>query len=224
MLKPTDGVQQTCNTCNLQTFSSRGKEWGLRSSRTVVFSIILMFLLFLPALSSRLTHYPHDPNLFSSLFPLRREALISCPDTKFLCPTEKQCISKDKLCDGNPDCKDGADEKDACCEFCVPSSATTTTTTTTTTIPNSTLRNISPCPFCFTYWHAIHAVTHSDHYLHPDSLPVPRKAFSQPWFRCLFPILILIHPSLPVFMHPVVYWLLLCLRRLLSSAFNERKN
>ena len=29
---------------------------------------------------------------------------------------EKQCISKDKLCDGNQDCKDGADEKDACCE------------------------------------------------------------------------------------------------------------
>lgn len=48
-----------------------------------------------------------------------------------MCPAEKQCISKDKLCDGVPDCKDGADEKDACskhlcdtlqCEFACKSS------------------------------------------------------------------------------------------------------
>lgn len=44
-------------------------------------------------------------------------ALISCPETKFLCPTEKKCIDKKKLCDGRKDCDDGADEKEACCEY-----------------------------------------------------------------------------------------------------------
>lgn len=42
-------------------------------------------------------------------------ATVSCPDTKFLCPVEKKCISRDKLCDEVADCSDGADEKDACC-------------------------------------------------------------------------------------------------------------
>ena len=65
-------------------------------------SLLLLFLSL--SLSHSLSHAPSVA------------ALISCPDTKFLCPTEKQCISKDKLCDGHPDCKDGADEKDACCE------------------------------------------------------------------------------------------------------------
>ncbi|GIY65584.1 low-density lipoprotein receptor-related protein 2 [Caerostris extrusa] len=41
--------------------------------------------------------------------------LISCPDSRFLCPSEKKCIDKKKkLCDGVRDCDDGADEKDAC--------------------------------------------------------------------------------------------------------------
>ena len=28
-----------------------------------------------------------------------------------------KCIDKSKLCDGVQDCTDGADEKDACCEY-----------------------------------------------------------------------------------------------------------
>ncbi|UYV70471.1 hypothetical protein LAZ67_7003153 [Cordylochernes scorpioides] len=41
-------------------------------------------------------------------------ALITCPETKFLCPLEKACIDKVKLCDGTKDCQDGSDEKEAC--------------------------------------------------------------------------------------------------------------
>ena len=44
-------------------------------------------------------------------------ALISCPDTRFLCPSEKKCIDKKLLCDEKKDCDDGADEKDACCKY-----------------------------------------------------------------------------------------------------------
>ena len=30
-----------------------------------------------------------------------------------------KCIEKSKLCDGHKDCEDGADEKNACCKFCL---------------------------------------------------------------------------------------------------------
>ena len=54
---------------------------------------------------------------------------ITCPENKFNCPDsgagdrakgEKaapKCIEKSRLCDGTPDCADGADERDACCEL-----------------------------------------------------------------------------------------------------------
>lgn len=44
-------------------------------------------------------------------------AVVSCTENKFLCPIEKKCINREKLCDGIADCTDGADEKEACCMF-----------------------------------------------------------------------------------------------------------
>ena len=58
---------------------------------------------------------------------------ITCPENKFNCPdtgagatkaegkgdraAAPKCIEKSRLCDGTPDCADGADERDACCEL-----------------------------------------------------------------------------------------------------------
>jgi hypothetical protein len=54
---------------------------------------------------------------------------ITCPENKFSCPdtgsssdkadkATPKCIEKTRLCDGTPDCADGADERDACCKSC----------------------------------------------------------------------------------------------------------
>lgn len=45
-------------------------------------------------------------------------AIVSCPDTKFLCPMEKKCIDREKLCNGVNDCENGADEMEGhCCKL-----------------------------------------------------------------------------------------------------------
>ena len=36
---------------------------------------------------------------------------VKCYTSEFLCQTENKCIPRSWVCDGNPDCKDGADEQ-----------------------------------------------------------------------------------------------------------------
>ena len=37
---------------------------------------------------------------------------VKCPTDKYLCDYGATCISKDLLCNGNRDCRDGSDETD----------------------------------------------------------------------------------------------------------------
>ena len=37
---------------------------------------------------------------------------MKCPAEKYLCDNGATCISKDLLCNGNRDCRDGSDETD----------------------------------------------------------------------------------------------------------------
>ena len=37
---------------------------------------------------------------------------VKCPIDKYLCDLGTKCISKDLLCNGNRDCRDGSDETD----------------------------------------------------------------------------------------------------------------
>jgi len=39
-----------------------------------------------------------------------------CPERHFHCGVGEDCIPKENICDGVPNCRNGADEK-GCCEF-----------------------------------------------------------------------------------------------------------
>ncbi|KAA0203179.1 hypothetical protein HAZT_HAZT004500 [Hyalella azteca] len=49
-----------------------------------------------------------------------QQELRQCTEEEFECPSNKQCISKNWLCDGENDCKDNADEKDCPLKTCKP--------------------------------------------------------------------------------------------------------
>lgn len=42
---------------------------------------------------------------------------FSCPSGQWLCPTDQVCIDLDKLCNGQRDCPNGADESELCSKF-----------------------------------------------------------------------------------------------------------